>query len=128
MLYVEDNPANLKLVQHLIERHPDIRLLTAINGNLGVDLARNHQPKVIIMDIGLPDISGFEALKLLRDDAATAHIPVIAVSANAMPSDVERGMKAGFCRYITKPIKVDEFMEALLAELDMAETLPGRSQ
>jgi CheY-like chemotaxis protein len=113
LLYVEDNPANLKLVEQIIARHPDIRLLTAVNGNSGIEVARVSQPEVILMDINLPDINGFEALKILRSDPATAHIPVIAISANAMPRDIERGLKAGFFRYITKPIKVDEFMEAL---------------
>jgi len=72
------------------------------------------------MDINLPGINGYEALKLLRADPATAHIPVVAVSANAMARDVQRGLKAGFFRYITKPIKVDEFMETLDAALDLA--------
>jgi len=74
------------------------------------------------MDINLPGINGFEALTILRSDPATAHIPVIAVSANAMSRDIERGMKAGFLRYITKPIKVNEFMDAL----DVAFELAGR--
>jgi CheY-like chemotaxis protein len=113
LLYVEDNPANLKLVEQIIARHPDIRLLTAVNGNSGIEVARVSQPEVILMDINLPDINGFEALKILRSDPVTAHIPVIAISANAMPRDIERGLKAGFFRYITKPIKVDKFMEAL---------------
>jgi PAS domain S-box-containing protein len=120
LLYVEDNPANLKLVEQIIARHPDIRLLSAVNGNSGIEIARASQPDVILMDINLPGINGFEALKILRSDPATAHIPVIAVSANAMPLDVERGMKAGFFRYITKPIKVNEFMEALNVALEFA--------
>jgi PAS domain S-box-containing protein len=113
LLYVEDNPANLKLVEQIIARHPDIRLLTAVNGNRGIEIARVSQPEVILMDINLPDISGYEALKILRSDPATTHIPIIAISANAMPPDIERSLKAGFFRYLTKPIKVFEFMEAL---------------
>jgi PAS domain S-box-containing protein len=120
VLYVEDNPANLILVEQIIARHPDIHLLTAVNGNLGIEIARNKQPDAILMDINLPDINGFEALKILRSDLATAHIPVIAISANAMSLDIERGMKAGFFRYITKPIKVNEFMEALDVALEFA--------
>jgi PAS domain S-box-containing protein len=120
LLYVEDNPANLKLVKQVIARHPDMRLLTAVNGNSGIEIARASMPDVILMDINLPGINGFEALDILRLDPATAHIPVIAVSANAMPPDVERGLKAGFFRYITKPIKVNEFMEALDAALEFA--------
>jgi CheY-like chemotaxis protein len=122
LLYVEDNPANLKLVQQIIARHPDIRLLTAVNGNSGIEIARASQPDVILMDINLAGINGFEAQKILRSDPATAHIPIIAVSANAMPLDVERGLKAGFFRYITKPIKVNEFMEALDVALADSET------
>ena len=117
LLYVEDNPANLKLVEQLIARRSTIRLLTAVDGNQGIQLARANQPDVILMDINLPGISGIEALKILRDDPATAHIPVVALSANAMPRDIEKGIAAGFFSYLTKPIKVKEFMEALDAAL-----------
>ena len=113
LLYVEDNPANLALVEQLIARRRDLKLLTAIDGYLGIELARAYQPDVILMDINLPGISGFGALKRLREDPATAHIPVIALSANAVPRDIEKGMEAGFFRYLTKPIKVAEFMAAL---------------
>jgi PAS domain S-box-containing protein len=118
LLYVEDNPANLNLVEQIIARHPDILLLTAVNGSDGIGIARASQPDVILMDINLPGINGFEALTILRSDQATAHIPVVALSANAMPLDIERGLKAGFFRYITKPIKVNEFMEALHLALE----------
>ncbi len=121
LLYVEDNPANLRLVEQLIARRPTIRLLTAVDGNQGIQLARAHQPDVILMDINLPGISGIEALKILRDDPATAHIPIVALSANAMPRDIERGMTAGFFSYLTKPIKVHEFMAALDAVLDAGD-------
>jgi len=120
LLYVEDNPANLKLVEQIIARHPDLRLLTAVNGKLGIELALEKLPEVILMDINLPGINGFEALKILRLDPITADIPVIAISANAMPLDVERGLKAGFFRYLTKPIKVNEFMHALDEALEIA--------
>jgi CheY-like chemotaxis protein len=103
----------MKLVEQIIARHHNIRLLTAVNGKLGVEIARVSQPDVILMDINLPDINGFEALKLLKLDPETSHIPVIAISANAMPLDVEMGKKAGFLQYMTKPIKVNDFMEAL---------------
>jgi CheY-like chemotaxis protein/anti-sigma regulatory factor (Ser/Thr protein kinase) len=121
LLYVEDNPANMKLVEQLIERCPDIRLLTAINGTLGIELARATQPQVILMDVNLPGISGIEALKILREDPATAHIPVVALSANAMPRDIATGLELGFFRYLTKPIKVKEFMDTLNAALEFAE-------
>jgi len=120
LLYVEDNPANLKLVEQLIARRADIRLLTAVNGKLGMELARASRPEVILMDINLPGISGTDAMKILRGDPATAHIPVLALSANAIPRDIEAGLKAGFFRYLTKPIRVNEFMEALDVALEHA--------
>jgi CheY-like chemotaxis protein len=121
LLYVEDNPANLTLVEQLIARRSDIRLLTAVNGTLGIELARDSIPEVILMDINLPGISGIEALKILREDPATAHIPIVALSANAMPRDIKKGMEAGFFDYLTKPIKVNEFMDALDGALEFAE-------
>jgi len=125
LLYVEDNPANLKLVEQLISRRPTLRLLGAIDGNMGIQLARANQPEVILMDINLPGISGFEALKILREDAATSHIPVLALSANAMPSDIEKGLAAGFFSYLTKPIRVAEFMQSLDSAFDFAQQRLG---
>ncbi|MEB0029508.1 PAS domain S-box protein [Undibacterium sp. RTI2.1] len=113
LLYVEDNPANMALIKQLIERRSDLKLLTAVDAHLGIQLARTYQPDVILMDINLPGLSGYGALKILHDDATTAHIPVMALSANAIPRDIENGLKAGFFRYLTKPIKVNEFMDAL---------------
>jgi PAS domain S-box-containing protein len=120
LLYVEDNPANLQLVERLIARRPDLRMLSARDGNQGIQLARSRHPEVILMDINLPGISGIEALKIIREDPETAHIPVIALSANAMPRDIQKGMLAGFFLYLTKPIKVDEFMNTLDAALEFA--------
>jgi len=121
LLYVEDNPANMELVEELVARFQDVGLVTAVNGTLGIELARATQPQVIIMDINLPGISGIKALKILREDPATTHIPVIALSANAMPRDIERGLKAGFFRYLTKPIKIKEFTDTLHSALEFAE-------
>jgi len=121
LLYVEDNPANLMLVEDLIARRPDIRLLSATDGNRGIEMARTSRPDVILMDINLPGISGVQALKLLRSDPATAHIPVVALSANAIPRDIEKGLAAGFFRYLTKPIKLNEFMDALDSALVFAK-------
>jgi len=122
LLYVEDNPANLMLVEQIIEDHPHMRLLSANDGNLGIALARAHHPDVILMDINLPGISGFQVLKILREDPLTARIPVLAISANAMPRDIKKGLEAGFFRYLTKPIKVNEFLVALDQALELAET------
>lgn len=121
LLYVEDNPANLMLIEDLIARRPDIRLLTARDGNRGVEIARASIPDVILMDINLPGISGIKALKILAEDPTTAHIPVIALSANAMHRDIEKGLEAGFFRYLTKPIKVNEFMDTLDMALKFAD-------
>jgi signal transduction histidine kinase/AmiR/NasT family two-component response regulator len=127
LLYVEDNPANLMLVEDLIARRPDIRLLSALDGNSGIEIARESRPDLILMDINLPGISGIRALKILAEDPITVHIPVIALSANAIPRDIEKGLKAGFFRYLTKPIKVKEFMETLDAALEYAEAQSARA-
>ncbi|WP_394752843.1 PAS domain S-box protein [Crenothrix sp.] len=121
LLYVEDNPANLLLVEHIIASHPHLRLLSAANASLGIEIARAHLPDVILMDINLPGISGLKALKILRYDPATKHIPVIALSANAMPNDIDKGLKSGFCHYLTKPININDFMKALDEALKLAE-------
>jgi PAS domain S-box-containing protein len=113
LLYVEDNPANLMLIEDLIARRPDVRLLTAKDGPAGLKVARAYLPNVILMDINLPGISGVDAMKILAKDPSTQHIPVIALSANAIPRDIERGIEAGFFRYLTKPIKVNQLLETL---------------
>ena len=128
LLCVEDNPANLMLIEQLVARRPDLRLLSARDGDLGIELARANQPEVILMDINLPGISGIEALRILREDPATAHIPVVALSANAMPRDIEKGLEAGFFRYLTKPIRVNEFMHTLDVALEFARQRAGHAK
>ena len=96
-----------------------------MNGTLGIELARVARPDVILMDINLPGISGIDALTILQEDPGTAHIPVVALSANAMARDIELGYSVGFFRYLTKPIKVKEFMDTLDVALDFAEKNPG---
>ena len=125
LLCVEDNPANLMLVERLLARRTDIRLLSARDGDRGIQIARAERPDVILMDINLPGISGLDALRILADDPATAHIPVIALSANAMPRDVERGLAAGFFRYLTKPIRIQQFMDTLDDALALAQAAPA---
>ncbi len=117
LLYVEDNPSNLELVEQLVARRPDLHLLSAADGNLGVEFALAYHPEVILMDITLPGISGIEAMKILRANPASAQIPIIALSANAIPRDIEKALAAGFFDYLTKPIKIDKFMEVLDAAL-----------
>jgi PAS domain S-box-containing protein len=120
LLYVEDNPANLQLVEQLVAMRTDLRLLSATDGSVGVEFARSLQPDVILMDINLPGISGIQALQILQGDQRTKHIPVIALSANAMASDIEQGLQLGFFHYLTKPIRVRDFMQTLDAALAFA--------
>ena len=127
LLYVEDNPANLMLVEDLIGRRADIQLLIARDGSRGIQIARASQPDAILMDINLPGINGIEALGILAADPVTAHIPVVALSANAMPHDIEKGLQAGFFRYLTKPIKVNEFMDTLDQALSLAQSASART-
>jgi len=126
ILYVEDNPANLELVEQLVLRRPDLQLLSAADGNLGIEFARAYQPDVILMDINLPGINGVAAMKILREDPATSHIPILALSGNAMPSDIRKGLDAGFFDYLTKPINVDQFMAALDRALDEGRSTSAR--
>ncbi len=125
LLCVEDNEANLMLVQDLIACRADIRLLSARDGSSGIAMARARLPDVILMDINLPDISGLEALRVLAGDPATARIPVIALSANAMAPDVASGLEAGFFDYLTKPVKLDLFMHTINAALCRTDTAPA---
>ena len=101
---------------------PDFQVVGAAgNGEAALSEASQGKPEVILLDINLPGISGFQALTILREDPVTAHIPVLAISANAMPRDIEKGLEAGFFRYLTKPIKVHEFMDALDMALELAD-------
>jgi CheY-like chemotaxis protein len=129
LLYIEDNPANLMLVEDLIARRPDINLISARDGLTGIKLALEQLPDMILMDINLPGINGIRVLEILHADLRTAGIPVVALSANAMPRDIEKGMEAGFFRYLTKPIRVSEFMDTLdvalkFSEIKQASVLP----
>jgi len=100
-------------------------MMSAGDGKLGIEYARAFLPDVILMDINLPGISGVEAMQVLRADPSTAHIPIIALSANAIPRDIEKGLEAGFFNYITKPIKVAEFMDALDVALLVSQAGKG---
>jgi CheY-like chemotaxis protein/anti-sigma regulatory factor (Ser/Thr protein kinase) len=124
ILYVEDNPANLRLVEEIIGLRPDLKLLTAADAGLGIEIARAHQPQLILMDLNLPGISGNEALRILKSNALTAHIPVIALTANAMPRDVEKGLAEGFYGYLTKPIDIGRFL-AVVDQALMPSGSPG---
>jgi adenylate cyclase len=122
VLYVEDDPENMELVKKIIARHSDIRLLAATSGIDWIDIACASRPDVILMDINLPGVNGIDALNILGKDPITAHIPVIAVSANAMSLDLKNIKNRGFFSYLNKPIEVDELMEALNAALEFSES------
>ena len=113
VLYIEDNPANLRLVTQLLGRLPNLHMWSAHEPMLGLELASENKPDLILLDINLPGIDGFEVLKLLRQRNETSAIPVIAISANAMPKDIEKGLAAGFVDYITKPIDVHRLLTAV---------------
>jgi CheY-like chemotaxis protein len=113
LLYVEDNPVNTMLMEALLEERRDLRLLTAALPAVGLDLARAHPPDLILLDIHLPDIDGCELLQRLRQQAATAKTPAIAISASAMPEDIERSRAAGFAAYVTKPFDMVQLMQTI---------------
>jgi len=106
LLYIEDNPANLRLVAQIFSKQKNFKLLSAHTPELGIELAQVHHPDLILLDINLPGMDGYQVLKALGDIESIKNVPVIAVTANAMPSDVARGKAAGFAAYITKPLDV----------------------
>jgi len=113
ILYIEDNPANLRLVTQLLGRRPNIHMWSAHEPLLGLELAAAHNPDLILLDINLPNMNGYEVLKHLQNRKDTRNTPVIAISANAMPGDIKKGMDAGFDDYITKPINVNGLLQAI---------------
>lgn len=113
ILYVEDNPANVTFMKDLVSTFDNVQLIAASTAEIGVELARERRPEVVIMDINLPGMSGLDALRALRETPETKDIPVIALTAAASERDRQRGIQAGFFRYLTKPVKVDEFETAL---------------
>ena len=120
ILYVEDNPANLELMEQIVLQVPGLEMISAHNAELGLELAESRRPELIILDINLPGMDGFEALGRLRENDATKDIPVIALSARAMQRDIEKGVAAGFRCYLTKPIKVDEVVECIRQQIAAA--------
>jgi CheY-like chemotaxis protein/anti-sigma regulatory factor (Ser/Thr protein kinase) len=121
VLYVEDNPSNVKLVERLLAERANIRLLTAMHGNLGLELARQHKPDLVLLDLHLPVMEGQEVLRRLKADEATRGIPVVVVSADATPARVSEVLAAGATAFLTKPLEVQRFMavvdEALIQEV-----------
>jgi len=121
VLYVEDNLANLELVEQLLTRSGVVELLAAMSGSLGIELAREHLPHLILLDLHLPDMSGTDLLDALRDDPRTAAIPVVVVTADATPSQIQRLRDLGVAAYLTKPIDIRE----LLSVVETMSSRPG---
>ncbi|MDP6351814.1 MAG: response regulator [Alphaproteobacteria bacterium] len=118
ILYVEDNPPNLNFMREIFRRVPDITMLSADNAERGLEMAERHLPDVILMDINLPGMSGMEAIKRIRGSKRIGAVPVIAVSANAMAAEIKKALAAGFDRYLTKPVKIEEIMATMEAYLE----------
>ncbi len=119
VLYIEDNPANLRLVTQLLGRIENLYMWTAHEPMLGLELAAEYKPDLILLDINLPGMDGFDVLTQLRQREATRETPVIAISANAMAKDVEKGLQAGFDDYITKPIDVAVLLQTVRDKLEL---------
>src|SRR5688500_17023738 len=111
LLYIEDNDTNLRLVERILERRPGIDLITAARGLLGLEMARDHQPAIVLLDIHLPDINGDKVLKRLREDPLTNTIPVVVLSADASDRQMQRFLEAGAVAYLTKPLDVHNLLE-----------------
>ncbi len=120
VLYVEDNPANMRLVEQLLKTFPDIELAGAETAEDGLEMAQQQVPDLILMDINLPGMNGYEALQELKKIDATKDVPVVAISANALASDVEKGLDAGFSDYITKPINLQAFFSTIKKHLNLS--------
>ena len=116
VLYIEDNPANLKLVARILGRRKQVSLLTAHTPDMGIELAMSQYPDLVLLDINMPGMNGYQVLEILKADARLKNIPMIALTAAAMPSDIERGKEAGFSEYLTKPLDIAKF-NALLDKL-----------
>jgi CheY-like chemotaxis protein len=124
VLYIEDNPANIKLVAQILGRRPHIQLLTAHTPELGIELALARRPELILLDINLPGMDGYQVLEVFKADARLKAIPVVAITANAMTRDIERGLAAGFVDYLTKPLDVGHFHRVVDACLESPPAQP----
>ena len=120
VLYVEDNPANMRLVEQLLKTFPDIELVGAETAEDGLEMAQKDVPDLVLMDINLPGMNGYEALDELKKIEKTKDVPVVAISANALASDVEKGINAGFSDYITKPINLQAFFTTIKKHLNIS--------
>ena len=124
LLYIEDNLSNLRLIEQVLERRPGVRLVSALQGSLGLELALQHQPDLILLDVHLPDLRGDEVLQRLKAEPATAAVPVVIVSADATPGQVRRFAALGADEYLAKPLDIIELLELLDRYLPRARPLP----
>ena len=119
VLYVEDNPANMRLVEQILKQFHDVELIGEETAESGIDVAEQRQPDLILMDINLPGMDGFQALAELKRKDATRHIPVVAISANAMDTDAQHGLDSGFHGYLTKPLNLQQFISMIRTQLKL---------
>jgi len=121
ILYIEDNLSNLRLVETILSRRPGLTVLSAMQGRVGVDLARSHRPDLILLDRHLPDIAGEEVVRLLQADAGTRQIPVVILSADAIPGGIRRFLDSGVRAYLTKPLDVRHLLAVIDEALQTSE-------
>jgi CheY-like chemotaxis protein len=126
VLYIEDDLVNFTLVERILEFRPALKLLHAARGEAGVELAQIHHPKLILLDLNLPDMHGSEVIERLQSDPSTAQVPVVVLSADATPSQIERLLTAGARNYLTKPFDIDPFL-AVVDEMVNEPALAGRN-
>ena len=118
VLYVEDNPANIKLMQDIFEEFLSYELFCAADAESGIELAREKMPQLILMDINMSGMNGYQALEVILNDPSIASIPVVALSADAMPHQVEEGLAKGFVDYWPKPFNIVELIASLKKRLE----------
>lgn len=121
VLYIEDDLVNFTLVERILEFRPALKLLHAIRGETGLELAQIHHPKLVLLDLNLPDMHGLDVIQRLRSDSVTAQVPVVVLSADATPSQIERLLTAGARNYLTKPFDIDPFL-AVIDEIVSEQT------
>ena len=119
VLYVEDNPPNMRLVEQILKQFPDSGFIGEATADVGIDVAEQRQPELILMDVNLQGMDGFQALAELKRKETTRHIPVVAISANAMDTAVQRGLDTGFVSYLTKPFNLQEFILLIRTQLKL---------